>query len=120
MLVIWPKARDLAVTVGDVFDYACNSLQSSLSISSSAKELKLVNSLIACCEGNKALLTDANLMKMKRAISVLRETADRWNDADTFLRAAKACGVDVKMDLLGFEGFISAYQAFPWDALQGL
>lgn len=120
MLLIWPKSRDLPVNVGDVFDYACSALQSSLSISGNSKEVKLVNSLIECCEKNKNVTTDANVSKMKRAVGILRETADRWNDAGIFLKAVKACGVDSKMDLLDVEAFVSAYQAFPWERLKDL
>ena len=54
------------------------------------------------------------------ALSILRGSAERWNEADIFLRTLKSCGVDRNVDVLGVEGFISACQTFGWDTLREL
>jgi hypothetical protein len=105
---------DLGVSVGDVYDYACNALRSSMTVSPTEKEKKLVGQLLLCCQ------TRPNEAKLKTAVQVLRESADRWNDVQTLLQTLKACGVDKNTDLMGPEGFVSAYQAFGWDVLKDL
>ncbi|KAJ7754112.1 hypothetical protein B0H16DRAFT_1543711, partial [Mycena metata] len=114
VLVIWPKgsAKDLGVSVGDVYDYACNALKNSLTVSPTKKEKKLVDQLVECCR------TRRQEPKLRQVVQVLRESADRWNDVQMLLRAVKACGVDKNSELMGLEGFVSAYQAFGWDALK--
>ncbi|KAJ7123875.1 hypothetical protein C8R43DRAFT_1031770 [Mycena crocata] len=114
VLLIWPKNSDtdLTVTTGDIYDYACNALRSSLSVTPTEGEKKLVDRLLECCQ------TRRQEAKLQTVVQLLRESADRWNDAATLLRALKACGVDKNTDLMGVEGFVSAYQAFGWDALK--
>ncbi|KAJ7218972.1 hypothetical protein B0H12DRAFT_326780 [Mycena haematopus] len=114
VLLIWPKDSniDLSVSVGDIYDYACNALRSSLTVSPTDRERKLVNRLLQRCQ------THPNETKLKSTVQVLRESADRWNDAQILLQTLKACGVDKNIDLLGPEGFVSAYQAFGWDVLK--
>ncbi|KAJ7689035.1 hypothetical protein B0H17DRAFT_1067547 [Mycena rosella] len=114
VLLIWPKDSDadLNVTVGDIYDYACNTLQSSLTVAPTEKERKLVDQLLECCQ------TRPQEPKLPRVVQVLRESADRWNDVAILLRALKACGVDKNTGRMGPEGFVSAYQAFGWAALK--
>ncbi|KAJ7754103.1 hypothetical protein B0H16DRAFT_1886776, partial [Mycena metata] len=114
VLLIWPKDgdADLGVSVGDVYDYACNAMKNSLTVSPTKKEKKLVDQLLECCRMRR------QEPKLRQAVQVLRESADRWNDVEMLLRAVRACGVDKNSDLMGLEGFVSAYQAFGWDALK--
>ncbi|KAJ7450057.1 hypothetical protein B0H11DRAFT_325445 [Mycena galericulata] len=114
VLLLWPKNSDidLSVAVGDIYDYACNALRSSLTVAATRRERKLVNQLLGCCQ------TRRQEAKLPAVVQVLRESADRWNDVQTLLRALKACGVEKNIDLMGVEGFVSAYQAFGWDALK--
>lgn len=102
------------MTVGDVYDYACNALRSSLTVTPTDREKKLVDQLLACCQ------TRRQEAKLQQVVQVLRESADRWNDVQILLRALKACSVDKNTELMGLEGFVSAYQAFGWDALKEL
>ncbi|KAJ7689580.1 hypothetical protein B0H17DRAFT_1202218 [Mycena rosella] len=114
ILLIWPKDSDadLSVTVGDIYDYACNRLQSSFTVAPTDTERKLVDQLLRCC------MTRPQEAKFPRVVQVLRESADRWNDVAILLHALKACGVDKNTDRMGPEGFVSAYQAFGWAALK--
>ncbi|KAF7333484.1 hypothetical protein MVEN_02364600 [Mycena venus] len=114
VLLIWPKDGDIdsGVSVGDIYDYACSALRSSLTVSPTEREKKLVNRLLQCCQTHRLE------PKLKIAVQVLRESADRWNDVQILLRTLKACGVDKNADLMGPEGFVSAYQAFGWDPLK--
>ncbi|KAJ6473184.1 hypothetical protein C8R45DRAFT_874403 [Mycena sanguinolenta] len=114
VLLLWPKDSDLdlSVTVGDIYDYASNALRSSLTDVPSKRERRLVNQLLVCCQTRRK---DA---KLRQAVQVLRESADRWNDVEMLLRAMEACGADRNIDLIGVEGFVSIYQAFGWDALK--
>ena len=105
---------DLNVSVGDVYDYACNALRSSLTVSPTEREKKLVSRLLKCCELRR------QEAKLPSVVQVLRESADRWNDVQILLRTLKACGVDKNTGLMGPEGFVSAYQAFGWDVLKDL
>lgn len=116
VLLLWPKDSDLdlSVAVGDIYDYACNALRNSLTVTPIKRERRLVNQLLVCCQTRRK---DARLPEV---VQVLRESADRWNDVEMLLRALKGCGVDKNIDLMGVEGFVSAYQAFGWDALKGL
>ncbi|KAF8173825.1 hypothetical protein K438DRAFT_1940102 [Mycena galopus ATCC 62051] len=104
VLLIWPKNNDLdlSVAIGDIYDYAFGALESSLTDVPTKREA-----------------TRRKDPKLLKAVQVLRESADRWNDAEIFLRAMRACGVDNNIDVMGVEGFVSAYQAFGWDALKG-
>ncbi|KAH8120345.1 hypothetical protein DFH11DRAFT_55253 [Phellopilus nigrolimitatus] len=114
-VLVWPKSANYPVVIGGAYEYTCNALRSSLSTQPSRKENKLVDSLMKCCETRHH-----DVATMRAAVQVLRETADRWNDPQVFLRAMRACGVDRRIDLLGKEGFISAYQAFGWENLKNL
>ncbi|KAJ6542089.1 hypothetical protein DFH09DRAFT_1368280 [Mycena vulgaris] len=114
VLLIWPKDGDaeLGVSAGDIYDYACNTLRSSFTVAPTETEKKLVDRLLECCR------TRPQPVQLQRVVQVLRESADRWNDVRILLRALTTCGVDKNTDLMGVEGFVSAYQAFGWDALK--
>ncbi|KAJ6523305.1 hypothetical protein B0H19DRAFT_1201796 [Mycena capillaripes] len=114
ILLIFPKDSDmdLSVTAGDVYDYACNALRSSLTVTPTGREKKLVDQLLLCCQ------TRRQEAKIPQVVQVLRESADRWNDVQILLRALKTCSVDKNSDLMGPEGFVSAYQAFGWEPLK--
>lgn len=116
VLLLWPKdsEMDLGVAIGDIYDYACNVLRSSLTLEPTKREKKLVDRLLVCCQTRRQ---DARLPSV---MQVLRESADRWNDMRTLVLALKACGVDKNIDLMGVEGFVSAYQAFGWTVLEDL
>ncbi|KAJ7187173.1 hypothetical protein C8R46DRAFT_981462 [Mycena filopes] len=111
VLLIWPK-DNLSVGVGDVYQYACNALKNSLTVSPTEREKKIVDQLLDCCR------VRPQEAKLRQVLQVLRESADRWNDVQTFLRAVKACGVEKNTDLMGPEAFVSAYQAFGWAPLK--
>lgn len=106
-MLLWPRDGDLKVTVGDVHQYACDILQLSQSASPEGKERTLVDHLIHCC-ANQAK-TDKEL---KRAILILRKTAHRWSDAPLLISAVNACKADMRIDIMGVEGFVWAYWAF--------
>ncbi|KAJ6489159.1 hypothetical protein C8R47DRAFT_476844 [Mycena vitilis] len=114
VLLIWPRDSDIdsSVAVGDVYDYACNALRNSLTVSPTGREKKLIDQLLQCCQ------TRRQEAKLQQVVQVLRESADRWNDVNILLRTLKACGVDKNSNLMGPEGFVSAYQAFGFDALR--
>jgi hypothetical protein len=106
---------DLELVTGDVFNVACDILKGSLSTEPTKKELVVVELLINSCVEN---INDGSMIM--QAMGILRETADRWNDAGLFLRAVRTGQVDKDPTLLSIEGFVSAYQAFDWDALRPL
>ncbi|KAJ7472161.1 hypothetical protein FB451DRAFT_1135007 [Mycena latifolia] len=114
VLLLWPKDSDvdLSVTVGDIYDYACNALRTSFTVAPTEREKKLDVRLLSCCQ------TRPQEAKLQQVVQVLRESADRWNDVEILLRALRACGVDKKTHLMGVEGFVSAYQAFGWTSLK--
>ena len=116
VLLLWPKNSGVQVRVGDVYKYACAALKTSLSFRPTKKELKLVDGLIEWC----AMHLEATENELKRAVSILRESADRWNDAQLLLKAVRACRVSKNINLMGIEGFVSAYQAFGWENLHEL
>ncbi|KAF7340846.1 hypothetical protein MSAN_02114100 [Mycena sanguinolenta] len=125
VLLIWPKGSntDLSVSVGDIYHYVCNALQSSQTVSPTDREKKLIDRLLQCCHTlSKSPVQEfekrCNQTKLKTTVRVLGESAARWNDAQVLLRTLKACGVDKNADLMGLEGFASAYQTFEWDVLE--
>ncbi|KAJ7226737.1 hypothetical protein GGX14DRAFT_385542 [Mycena pura] len=113
-ILIWPKntAIDGGVSVGDVYDHALHVLQNSLTPAPTKQEAKVVDALLECCR------TGHRNGKMQKVMQTLRGSADRWNDVQLLLRALKVCRVDKNADLMGVEGFVSAYQAFGWGALK--
>ena len=115
-ILIWPKntAIDGRVSVGDVYDHALHVLQNSLTPAPTKREAKVVDALLECCR------TRPQNDKMERVMQTLRESAERWTDVRILLRALKDCGVDKNADLMGVEGFVSAYQVFGWCALEDL
>ncbi|KAJ7187174.1 hypothetical protein C8R46DRAFT_1059080 [Mycena filopes] len=111
VLLIWPK-DNVRVGIGNIYDYACHALRSSLTVSPTENEKKLVECLLECCR------VRPEEAKLRLVVQVLRESADRWNDVQMLLRAARVCGVDKNTDIMGQDGFVSAYQAFGWHALK--
>ncbi|THH16519.1 hypothetical protein EW146_g4134 [Bondarzewia mesenterica] len=114
VLLIWPKVHDLKVNVGDVQEYACNALKTTLSLAPTRRESKLVDKLMKTCARRPKATDDV----LKAVIGAVREAADRWNDAQILLKVVKVARVDENIDLMGIEGFVSAYQAFGWEALK--
>lgn len=47
-------------------------------------------------------------------------TAERWKDAQLWVRSARVCGVDQRIELLGVEGFLSALKVFEFEAIREL
>ncbi|KAJ6456639.1 hypothetical protein C8R47DRAFT_1165251 [Mycena vitilis] len=118
VLLLWPKAGSLEseVEVGDVCNYVSNALRDSVSNAPTAREKELIDVLAKSCQRAQ---WDAK--KLQRVVHVLRRSAERWNDVQEFVRGLLACQVDKRTNLLGVEGFVSAYQRFGWvDALKDL
>ncbi|PBK91652.1 hypothetical protein ARMGADRAFT_1106638 [Armillaria gallica] len=113
--LILPPWSPLVAVIGDAFDYACNLLEESLSTARNAEELKLVDILVQCCEDEKRR---KDVPSISKAVGILRETADRWNDVDTFLLVAKRCRLHTNIDFMGIEGFVSVYLAFDWERIE--
>ncbi|KAK7039307.1 hypothetical protein R3P38DRAFT_473664 [Favolaschia claudopus] len=114
VLLVWQKDSDvdMRVAIGDVYDYCCHGLKKSLTTAPTKREKALVKDLLACSQ------IRPNPQKLPTVIQVLRESADRWNDAQLLIRALKACKAEKNIDILGLEGFVSSYQAFGWDVLR--
>ncbi|KAJ7102733.1 hypothetical protein C8R44DRAFT_346467 [Mycena epipterygia] len=115
ILLLWLMNGDMEpeVKVGDISDYFYNALQYSDSAVPTVRERELVGMLAVCCKRRRC-----DKKKLQRVVEVLRESAGRWNDVHEFVRGLEACQVDKRTDLLGVEGFISAYREFGWDALK--
>ncbi|KAJ7727260.1 hypothetical protein B0H16DRAFT_259599 [Mycena metata] len=115
VLLLWPKQNSIEsqVQVGDVCDYVSNVLQNSKSTAPTAREKELVHLLAESCQHG---LRDEN--QLQHVVQILVKSANRWNDARELVRGLSACRVDERTDLLGAEGFVSAYKVFGWDALK--
>ncbi|KAK0461106.1 uncharacterized protein EV420DRAFT_1477944 [Desarmillaria tabescens] len=59
-----------------------------------------------------------DVLSISKAVGILRETADRWNDVDTFLLVAKRCRLHTNIDFMAIEGSISMYQVFDWKPIE--
>ncbi|KAJ7226732.1 hypothetical protein GGX14DRAFT_417216 [Mycena pura] len=114
-ILIWLKntAIDSRVSVGDVYDHALHVLRKSLTPVPTKREAKVVDALLKCCRTRPQ-----DDKKMQRVMQALRRSAVRWNDVQLLLRALKDCGVDKNANLIGVEGFVSAYEGFGWSALK--
>ncbi len=116
--------RDPSWTVspGEVFDYACDHLESSQSATAGTNEIKLVDALLQCCkkpQPRKRPAADKE-KKLKRAAELLVKAASRWNDIDLFFKAAEACDIRRKINRIGSDGFVMAYHTFPWMSVKVL
>ncbi|KAJ7491188.1 hypothetical protein FB451DRAFT_1552697 [Mycena latifolia] len=110
-LMIWPESTaSLSVRVADVYELAYNALGGSDSVTPTRKEKHLVEKLIQWCA------TAHQDPRLRHAVSLLRQCAERWRDFALFVRAMRACGGDKNIALIGFEGLVSAYRAFEWNA----
>ncbi|KAJ7664344.1 hypothetical protein DFH06DRAFT_1087334 [Mycena polygramma] len=111
VLLLWPKAGSLEseVEVGDVCNYVSNALRDSVSTAPTAREKELIDMLEKSCQR-----AQRDAKKLQRVVHVLRQSADRWDDVQEFVRGLLACRVDQRTNLLGVEGFVSAYKAFGW------
>ncbi|KAJ6606362.1 hypothetical protein DFH09DRAFT_1387303 [Mycena vulgaris] len=108
-LLIWPESTaGLRVSVGDVYELACNALGGSVSATPTDKENHLVEKLIQWCS------TAHQDPRLQQTAYLLRQCAERWCNFGIFFRAMGACGVDKNIALIGPEGLVSAYQAFEW------
>ncbi|KAF7317633.1 hypothetical protein MKEN_00850700 [Mycena kentingensis (nom. inval.)] len=135
-LLIWPIDTDIdqSVEVGDVYAYAFHHLREALSATRAPTELemRLLDGLNQRCRLSRIRLTrtltdigTANRQRsvtdeetnMLKALGLVRECADQWNDVGYFLRALEACGAEMNVDILGMEALVSAYQAFGWKNL---
>ncbi|KAF8198172.1 hypothetical protein K438DRAFT_1966916 [Mycena galopus ATCC 62051] len=116
VLLLWPigGSMESKVKIGNICDYVSNTLRDSKSAAPTAREKELIEMLAKCCT------IPRDEKKLQRVVRALRKSSDRWNDAEQYIRGLLACGVDRRTDLLGVEGFISAYRAFGWDALKEL
>ncbi|KAJ6620296.1 hypothetical protein B0H10DRAFT_2216084 [Mycena sp. CBHHK59/15] len=114
VLLLWPRFKsDLTVSVGNIYEFACDTLGVSDSFRPTRQEKKLVDNFIHWC------WTEHRDAKLMGALNLLRETAYRWNDVDILLRAMEACGVERRIDLMGVEDIVTACQAFGWAPLSG-
>jgi hypothetical protein len=102
------------VKVGDICDYVSNVLRDSDSTAPTPREKGLIGMLAKCCKRRR------DETKLQRVVQALTKSADRWNNVQEFVRGLLACRVDKRTDLLGVEGFVSAYKVFGWNALKDL
>lgn len=118
VLLMWPQCRDLSFEIGDIVDYACDTLTQSDSHAGTAKERFLIDALItsAIKDQRKA----QNKLRAKRALSIVTQTATRWNDLGRFLRVVGTCVGDTKLEIIGVDGFVSAYKIFEWVDLENV
>ncbi|KAF9022458.1 hypothetical protein BDZ89DRAFT_1137300 [Hymenopellis radicata] len=125
VLIISPKeSEDVKFTIGDIRSFACAGLESSLSETPSPKENKLVAALLQWLKQNRSPTTNGPTgtagITPAQVANILRDSADRWNDADLFVQVLQSCGPDHCISLIGLNGLISAYQAFDWNKLKDL
>ncbi|KAI3621829.1 2og-fe oxygenase [Moniliophthora roreri] len=113
VLLITPKASRVQFTIGAVSEFACASLTKSFSEAPSARELKLVEALLEWLKSNTS-----DISGLRRSCTCLRDSADRWNDVQLFLRMLEACGPKRVLSLVGVDGLCTAYQAFDWAQIQ--
>ncbi|KAK0455541.1 uncharacterized protein EV420DRAFT_576475 [Desarmillaria tabescens] len=116
LLVLCGDPPSWTVTVGDVFDYACDHLELSQSPKAGTNENKLVEALLECCKKPQSLkrpMADKEA-KLKRAAMLLVDIASRWNDVGLFDKTVEAYDIRRKIDRIGSQGFVTAYNTFPW------
>ncbi|CAK5277854.1 unnamed protein product [Mycena citricolor] len=110
-LVILPPGTEPKVSIGNIYDFACTTLEASFSAAPTAYEKRLIDNLLLCCTKHR------QEDQFERVVRVVREAADRWDDVGLLIRALTVCDVDKNTSLLGVEGFVSCYQAFGWDGV---
>ncbi|KAJ7494522.1 hypothetical protein B0H11DRAFT_2277249 [Mycena galericulata] len=113
ILLVWPESTaNLTVVDGDIREPACNALRSSHSAEPTLKERRLVDRLLKWCT------TAEHDVELRTVVHLLRECAERWHDIGIFIGTVQACRVDKRIALVGLEGFVSAYRAFGWQAME--
>ncbi|KAJ7460906.1 hypothetical protein B0H11DRAFT_156672 [Mycena galericulata] len=113
ILLVWPESTtSLTVVDGDIREPACNALRGSDSAEPTRKERRLVDKLLKWC------ITAEHDTELRPVVHLLRECAERWHDIGIFIGTVQACRVDKRIALVGLEGFVSAYRAFGWQAME--
>ncbi|KIY63722.1 hypothetical protein CYLTODRAFT_493679 [Cylindrobasidium torrendii FP15055 ss-10] len=115
VLVITPSEDAGDFVTGNICPWACQKLFASISPASTPREADLVQQLLE-------YLPTAGISPIDRveAARALRNTADRWNDVDLFVRACRACGLKQCLEAMTVEGMVSACQAFDWGNLSSI
>ncbi|KAJ6546922.1 hypothetical protein B0H19DRAFT_1163045 [Mycena capillaripes] len=104
VLFLWPESSSsLTVTLGDVREPAWNVLSTSNSATPTCKEKNHVESVI---QWSRTAQQDLELF---RVLYLIRKSTER---------AMEACNVHQKIELIGYEGFVSACRRFGWNALR--
>ncbi|KAJ7018640.1 hypothetical protein C8F04DRAFT_1277424 [Mycena alexandri] len=114
ILLLLPKHGkiDATVKIGDIYDFACATLERSSGPIPRARDKLLADNLIECCR------TRPQDTRLKRAVHVLVAVARQWNDLDILLRTLNAGQVRENILLLGGDDFVSTYKTFGWDAMR--
>ncbi|KIY63723.1 hypothetical protein CYLTODRAFT_493680 [Cylindrobasidium torrendii FP15055 ss-10] len=115
VLVITPSEYSDDFVDGNIYPWACAKLLASISTAPTPKEAELVQLLLE-------YLPSAEISSIDRtgAAKALRNTADRWGDTDLFVRACRACGLELCLEAMSIEGMASACQAFDWVNLSSI
>ncbi|KAF8922726.1 hypothetical protein CPB85DRAFT_72247 [Mucidula mucida] len=122
-LIITPEASPTVnFALGDVREFACMALESSSSETPTTKEQRLVEALLAWSTKNQTLQVAkaASVLAMKEVTKVLRDSAERWNSTDLFVKTLESCGLGRCMMTVGVNGLLSGYRAFDWDTLRAV
>ncbi|KAJ7699137.1 hypothetical protein B0H14DRAFT_2485121 [Mycena olivaceomarginata] len=114
ILLLLPKHGkiDATIKIGDVYDFACATLERSSGPTPRARDKLLADNLIECCR------TRPQDTRLKRAVHVLIALARQWNNLDILLRTLNAGQVKKNILLLGGDDFVSTYKTFGWDAMR--
>ncbi|KAJ7060447.1 hypothetical protein C8F01DRAFT_194723 [Mycena amicta] len=114
ILLIWPKDdyMDRRVKVGDIYDFALDIVEASVTSTPTEREEEMVLLLHEHCYSRR------QEAKLPRVVPVLQKAAIQWNDPQTFFNTLAVCGVDRNVDLLGEEGLLSACRAFGWGSMK--
>ncbi|KIY63725.1 hypothetical protein CYLTODRAFT_126713 [Cylindrobasidium torrendii FP15055 ss-10] len=114
VLVITPSENAEDFVAWNVCPWACAKLLASTSPASTPKEAGLVRLLL-----EDLASPDKSSVRVE-VVKALRNTADRWNDVDLFIRACRACGLRQCLEAMSVEGMVSACQAFDWVNLSSI
>ncbi|KAJ7054904.1 hypothetical protein C8F01DRAFT_1088639 [Mycena amicta] len=141
VLFIWQTDSDIqrSVCSGDMYAYALDLLGKSTTTIPTPRERTIADSLIArlddfkhpvkkkhaddeewfyLSEKDKAKAKKKETANVPKAVTLLRECAQRWNDAAMFLRVLAVCEAEQDISVVGSEGLASACQVFGWDTLK--
>jgi hypothetical protein len=104
---------DGSVTIGDVYDYACTALATSVTTTPTRREKLLVENLLKSQESSPRKTA-------QHAVKALVYSANRWKDVDVLFRTLKVFRIDKKTSLLGVEDIVSCCYQFGWSTMEAL